>query len=396
MSETIKVLCYKSKTLSNGEHPLMLRVCKDRKRKFQSLGISIKAEHWNFKKNQLKETCPNYERIQLIIDAEIGKIKRKVLENRIEGKAYTATTLLEKADKRPLKTVGEHYLQYIENLKSENRVRYAGMYLVSYNSFIKFNKHLNIPFSDIDITWLKRYEKWMKSQNFALNTIGIRLRHLRTIFNEAITTKQIPADVYPFRAYKVSKMNQLTAKRALTKEDILNIINYKGSSDLEILAVDLFAFSYLTAGINFIDMALLKYENILDDRIAYYRHKTKKQIIVPLQPKAIELIEKYRGGTYLFPILSSFHKTEVQKADRLHKVLAKVNKYLKRIGEELNLPIPLTTYVARHSFATVLKRSGIPTSIISESLGHSSERITQVYLDSFGNDQIHAAMKNLL
>ena len=84
----------------------------------------------------MKETCPNYERIQLIIDAEIGKIKRKVLENRIEGKAYTATTLLEKADKRPLKTVGEHYLQYIENLRSENRVRYAGMYQVSYNSFI--------------------------------------------------------------------------------------------------------------------------------------------------------------------------------------------------------------------------------------------------------------------
>ena len=204
MSETIRVLCYKSKTLRNGEHPLMLCVCKDRKRKFQSLGISIKAEHWNFKKNQLKETCPNYERIQLIIDSEIGKIKRKVLENRIEGKDYTATTLLDKSDKRPLKTVGEHYLQYIENLKSENRVRYAGMYQVSYQSFIKFNKHLNIPFSDIDITWLKRYERWMKSQNFAINTIGTRLRHLRTIFNEAITLKLISPDIYPFRAYKVS------------------------------------------------------------------------------------------------------------------------------------------------------------------------------------------------
>ena len=77
-------------------------------------------------------------------------------------------------------------------------------------------------------------------------------------------------------------------------------------------------------------------------------------------------------------------------------MLAKVNKYLKRIGEELNLPIPLTTYVARHSYATVLKRSGVTTSIISESLGHSTERITQVYLDSFGNDQMDAAMRNLL
>ena len=396
MSETIKVLCYKSKTLSNGEHPLMLCVCKDGKRKYQSLGISINARHWNFKANQVKEDCPDYARIQLIIDAEIGKIRRKALENRLDGKGFTATTLLDKIEKQPPKTVGELYLQYIESLKLENRVRYAGMYHVSYNSFIKFNKHLDIPFLDIDIAWLKRYEQWMKSQNFAINTIGTRLRHLRTIFNRAIDMKLITTETYPFRAYKVSKVSQQTAKRALSKNDIMNIINYSGKSELEILAVDLFTFSYFTAGINFIDMALLKSENIMDGRVIYYRHKTKKRIIVPLQPRAIELINKYRGGAYLFPILSTYHKTEVQKADRLHKVLAKVNKYLKRIGEELNLPIPLTTYVARHSYATVLKRSGVATSIISESLGHSTERITQVYLDSFGNDQMDEAMKNLL
>ena len=165
---------------------------------------------------------------------------------------------------------------------------------------------------------------------------------------------------------------------------------------MEILAIDLFTFSYLTAGINFIDIALLKKENIIDNRIVYCRHKTKKQIIVPLQSEAIEMIEKYKGTDYLFPILSTFHETEVQIANRLHKVLSKVNRHLKEIGEKLKLPIPLTTYVARHSFATVLKRSGVSTSIISESLGHSSERITQVYLDSFGNEQMSKAMKNLL
>lgn len=396
MSETIKVLCYKSKTLSNGEHPLMLCVCKDKKRKYQSLGISVSAIHWDFKNNRLKEDFPDYARIQLIIDSEISKIKRKALDNRLEGKEFTATTLLETADKQPIQTVGELYLKHIDNLKRESRVRYAGMYQVSYNSFVKFNKHLDIPFIDIDILWLKRYEQWMKSQNFAINTIGTRLRHLRVIFNQALDMKLITTDNYPFRAYKVAKVSQQTAKRALSKEDIVNIINYKGKSKLEILAIDVFAFSYFTAGINFIDMALLKSENIMDSRIIYYRHKTKKRIIVPLQQKAIELIEKYRGGAYLFPILSEYHKTEIQKADRLHKVLSKVNKYLKRIGEELKLPISLTTYVARHSYATVLKRSGVPTSIISESLGHSTERITQVYLDSFGNEQMNEAMKNLL
>ena len=110
MSETIKVLCYKSKTLSDGKHPLMLCVCKDKKRKYQSLGISVSAAHWDFKKNQLKEDCPDYVRIQLVIDTEIGKIKRKALDNRLEGKEFTVTTLLETSEKPPMQTVGELYL----------------------------------------------------------------------------------------------------------------------------------------------------------------------------------------------------------------------------------------------------------------------------------------------
>ena len=396
MSETVKVLCYKSKTLSNGEHPLMLCVCKDRKRKFQSLGISVKAEYWDFKRNEPNLKCPNRERIQMLINEKIHEVQIVALDKRIAGKDFTAKTLLENKQKPQTRTVGEYFLSYIQSLKDEHRVRYAGMYEVSYNSFVKFNRHLDIPFSDIDNAWLKQYEKWMKSQNYAINTIGTRLRHLRTVFNQAMDMKLVSTDAYPFRSYKVSRMSQQTAKRALTKEDILSIIHYAGKSFMETLAIDVFTFSYFTAGMNFIDMALLKADNIIDDRIVYYRHKTKKQIIIPLQPKAEELINKYRGGTYLFPILSSFHKTEVQVANRLHKVLAKLNNHLKKIGEELDLPIPLTTYVARHSYATVLKRSGVSTSIISESLGHSSEKITQVYLDCFGNEQMNEAMKNLL
>ena len=117
-----------------------------------------------------------------------------------------------------------------------------------------------------------------------------------------------------------------------------------------------------------------------------------------MQDKAAGIIRKYNNehSPYLFPILSPFHKTEVQIANRLHKVLAKVNKHLKDIGDKLKLRLPLTTYVARHSYATVLKRAGVSTAIISESLGHSSEKITQTYLDSFDNEQIGNAMKNLL
>lgn len=377
----------------------MVCVCKDGKRKYQSLGISIKAEQWDFKTNQPKTKCPNRERILLLINEKINELQKTVLDKRIAGKDFTAATLIESTTKnKSHKTVGEYYLTYIQNLKKEKRIRYAGMLEVSYNSFIKFNKHLDIPFSDIDVAWLKKYELWMKEQNLSVSTISTRVRHLRAVFNLAIAEHFIKNDCYPFRNYKVSKLNKQTPKRAIAKKDVMRIMGYQGKSEMECLAIDVFVFSYLNAGINFIDIAKLKHSNIVESHLIYNREKTKKLINVPLQPKALEIIAKYQSdkSPYLFPILSPFHKTEVQIANRLHKVLAKVNKHLKEIGEKLNLPIPLTTYVARHSYATVLKRAGVSTSIISESLGHSSERVTQIYLDSFDNEQIDEAMKSLL
>ena len=215
-------------------------------------------------------------------------------------------------------------------------------------------------------------------------------------------------DNYPFNDFKVSEFHEQTMKRAISKEDIKRII------DLDLRTVttchspylslgrDLFLFSYLSCGINLTDMARMRYCDIFEGRLSYHRQKTGKLISFQLQPMALDIIEKYRKpdaapNDYIFPILDRrIHKTEVQKRDRIHKVMKATNRALRRIGEVLDIPIDLTTYVARHSYATVLKRSGVSTAIISESLGHSSEKVTQIYLDSFENSQIDEAMKNLL
>ena len=182
------------------------------------------------------------------------------------------------------------------------------------------------------------------------------------------------------------------------KDNVKKIVSTSANNAYKELAIDLFTFSYFTGGINFTDMARIKHDNIIDGRLAYKRKKTKKLIQLPLQPKAMGIINKYKSPSnpYIFPILSTFHKTEQQKINRIHKVIGKVNKHLKALGVELDLDKKLTTYVARHSFSTTLKRSGVSTSLICEALGHSSEKITQIYLDSFENDQIDEAMSNLL
>lgn len=126
--------------------------------------------------------------------------------------------------------------------------------------------------------------------------------------------------------------------------------------------------------------------------------KRRNKIMITLQEKAIEIVNRYRSSQrkYVFPILDNRERTPRQIRNRIYDVLDNVNGYLADIGKELGIELKISSYTARHSYATVLKRSGVSTSVISESLGHSSERVTQIYLDSFENKQLDDAMKNLL
>jgi integrase len=150
-------------------------------------------------------------------------------------------------------------------------------------------------------------------------------------------------------------------------------------------------FSFYNRGMNFADMAFLKVSNIESGRITYYRQKTGQRFSIKITDKTKAIIDKYNdlnnADSYLFPIIYREGKEylDYKNAMRL------MNKKLKKISEILNLDIPLSTYVSRHSWATIAKRSGISTAVISEGLGHSTEEITQVYLDSFENDVLDDA-----
>lgn len=399
MNATVNVICYKSKVLKNNESPLMVRVCKDRKRKYISLGISVNPAYWDFNRNAPKPQCPNKEYIDSLIAQKVQEYSAQIIELKSMSRDFTATSLVEKVSKpNKVKTVGEVFVEQMNLLKQAQKLSYMLSIQQTYNSLLEFNKHLNIYFVDIDVSWLKRYEAWLRKQGLASNTIKGKFVDIRTMYNIAIDENIVKVEHYPFRKFKIAKLQQETAKRAISKEDITRIIEYKTDNPLVQFAIDIFTFSYIMGGINFVDISTLTKENMMDNRLVYIRHKTKKLIQLPLQDKAIELIEKYHddGNPYLFPILKAYHKTEQQKFNRVHKIISNVNNRLKKIGKDLEIPVTLTTYVARHSHATVLKKAGVATSIISESLGHSSEKITQVYLDSFGNEQMDEAMKNLL
>jgi site-specific recombinase XerD len=401
MKATVNVLCYRSKTLSNGEHPLMICVCKDGKRKYVSLGISVNPKFWDFEKSTPKRNCPNREQLIKVINEQEQKYAEQILEFSVEKREYTPTTLIEAiVPVQKARTVGELFNEYIAQLKDEGRLGYALSVQQVCNSLLKYKGHLDIYFSEIDVNWLKAYESWLRCCKLADNTIGIRFRTLRAVYNLALAEGLVKADCYPFKKYKVSKLHKETAKRAITKEQVKQVIDYdvSGARFYKRLAVDMFAFSYLMGGINFTDMAFLTDKNVEGGRLVYVRQKTKKLIMLPLQEKAVEIMNRYRSSQrkFIFPILDERERTLRQIRNRIYDVLDNVNGYLKEIGKELGVELKISSYVARHSYATVLKRSGVSTSVISESLGHSSERVTQIYLDSFENKQLNDAMKNLL
>ena len=410
MNTTLTTVLYTSKTLSDGTHPLMLRLTKNRRIKYISLHISLDAKFWDFDKNRPKRNCPDKERINTLIETKTKELQEQILDFKTSDKEYTLNTLVEKASRKVVRrTVGEYLNGYIDRLLAANRVGNAKTFQELRTSLTKFCRSLDFYFIDIDAEWLKRYEQWLRvERHYSDNSIGIRFRSLRVLYNSAITDGLIKKTDYPFDTFKVSRFKEATAKRSLTKEDIRRIMDCevrtltKYPKPFLQLAKDLFLFSYLSCGINLTDILHIRYADIVDGRLVFNRQKTGKLLSFQLQPAALDILDKYRQPNahpqdYIFPVLRrSVHITAQQQYGRVQRTNKRINRYLKLIGEHLHLPITLTTYVARHSFATVLKRSGVSTSIISESLGHSSEKITQIYLDSFENSQIDAAMQNLL
>lgn len=398
---TVELVYYKYKPLKNGELPLKIRITKNRKIRYINLGVSTKPEHWDFSKNQPKSSCPNREQLEKLIANKIGEAKAQIVELKADCKEFTATSLVQKINNRDKSvSVRELFQEHLKYLTEMKRTGYMRSIKQTFNSLSAFSSSLDIPFSDIDLAWLRRYETWLRKQGKSENTIGIRFRNLRMIYNLAIEKGVAKKEYYPFSSYKVSKLHKATAKRAIPKEAIRAVIHYpvKGKDFYTRLAVSLFSFSYFMGGINFVDMAYLNSKNIVGGRLIYTRRKTGKLNKPPIKQRGSirsRSMEKHREQLPVSHlVLSPQNRTdETEPASQSHH---QGKQRIEAVRRRVASTCQIDTYVARHSFATVLKREGVSTSIICESLGHSSEKTTQIYLDSFENAQIDEAMKHLL
>lgn len=400
-----KVLLRKHKLLKNGEHPIVLRIIKDRKAKFVFTGLSCHEDLWDFNANKPSKKHPNKFELEVFISQKIMEAQNVILKLENEQKEYSGEQIKKKYKSSTKKTtVFLFFDEVISNLKQSNKIGNAKIYKDCKRMLSNFRNDIDLTFLDIDVSFLKKFERSFLERGVSGNSISVYMRTIRSVFNKAIQEGYCKKDVYPFNEYKISKLSTDTSKRSLTKEQMLKIISLKLESNPKLVtSKDIFLFSYYNRGINFKDMALLKWSDIKEGRMIYSRAKTGKVYNIGLLEPAIKILNFYKKVTgdkkdnYVFPLLNQEkHLTPMQIDNRIKKTTKIINKDLKKIAELAKIDFNLTTYVARHSYATIMKRSGISTSVISESLGHNNEKTTQVYLDRFENLILDEASKAIL
>ena len=285
-----------------------------------------------------------------------------------------------------------YMLSIIHELHSFGKEGTAKNYRSAYNSFLSFCERPILYFSELSIDLIGRYQQFLIERGVIQNSISFYMRILRAVYNRAVNDG-LTTDVRPFK--RASTGIYPTGKRALTLESIKKIKKLNLSSHGSLcLARDLFMLSFYLRGMSFIDMAYLRKSDLKNNHIEYYRRKTGKYMQIEWDKEMGRILAKYNDPTseYLLPILR--HGNQDRK--NLHSVYSLINRNLKKLGETLGLHLPLTLYVARHSWASIAKSIGIPVNIISDGLGHDSEATTQIYLKSLESDIIHAANARII
>lgn len=281
----------------------------------------------------------------------------------------------------------------VSNLKELGQHRTSETYTSAMSSFRKFIGCKDLQFGELNSHTIQLYELHLKRKGLTMNTISFYMRILRAVYNRAVEA-ELTQQRYPFK--RVYTGIDKTVKRAVSLETIRRIkqLDLHNNPRADV-ARDMFLFSFYTRGMSFVDMAFLRKSNLSDGTLSYRRRKTSQQLFIKWESCMQEIVNKHDTGKsqFLLPIIHHPHNERMQYINASHSI----NRHLKIIGHEIGLLIPLTMYVARHTWASIAHDKNIPISVISESMGHQSENTTRIYLNSLSNiiiDQANSLIIN--
>lgn len=389
-----KIILDKRRIMSDGSYPVKLYL---RNRREILISTNFHANEDNFKDGEYNKKEPNFraknaslrnmlsavvnEMIVLESSGRLREMEDKALKKHLESILFYKE---EKEEKRNFIS----YLDEFVSLKANpGTIR---CYTVTRNKILEFDP--DCTFETMDRKWLASFEKWM-AQTLKINAYAIHLRNIRAVFNYAIDEEA--TTLYPFRKYHIKK--EETRKRSLTVEQLRTLLKYE-CEDYQTKYRDLFMLDFYLIGINIGNLLLLTEKNVVNGRIEYYRNKTNKLISIEIPVEAKEIIDKYKGKEYLLDVMDVY-------SDYRYFV-KRMNTALKQIGETTRSGLggkkdrkplfpELSSYWARHTWATLAAELDIPKETISAALSHSTDDTTSIYI-RFNRRKIDEANRKVI
>lgn len=267
-------------------------------------------------------------------------------------------------------------------------------YLTAYNSFRRYAGKDEVYLSDITQDKIAEYQRWLINRGIAMNTISCYMRSLRSVYNKFATVRAKRTS-NPFSGAYTG--NTDTCKRSISAEDIGRIASLNIEDDDDLLwARDMFVFSFCTMGMPFCDIVSLKKSNIKDDHIVYARKKTKQIIVVKIEEPVREIIDRYHdeNSMWLFPFLLG--DNDMWTLGRYQRLLCRYNYLLKIIASRAGVKKKVTSYVSRHSWASIANELNIGTPVVSQALGHTNSQTTQIYISKINHKYVEEANREVL
>lgn len=390
------------------EAPLKIGINKQGSSAYINLDVKIYPTQWDSKKERIKDH-PNKKALQSYIDTQRNKVTNIIMDLTKEGKLtkMTATQIKNKVldiINPSVSYSNSFYNRFVSFANSREAQRTKDIYIVTAKRMIEYDSHLKSKaFEDITKDWLTGFDNFLRKYSPSTNGRGIHFRNIRAVFNDALDNGI--TQCYPFRVFKIK--SEQTEKRSLTISELRELFAIDDPEQQR--TIDLFKLCLFLIGINIADLCELK-DIDPAGRINYKRKKTKKLYSIKVEPEALEIINKYRGKDHLLDILEIYANT--------HAFTTCFDKHLRRVGRSEIIPNPnfskthrhefikkihpmfprLTSYWARHTWATIASELNISEDVISRALGHSfstGAAVTQVYIN-FNKSKIDQANRKVI
>lgn len=390
---------FQPSTVAGHEGTIFYQILHDRKQRQLYTTYHVLPSEWDERRSMVTTTRQSprkplilsiHERIRCDVEI-LTKIVRK-LDN--SGLSYEADDVVVEFNNYVKEYTLFNFMEgIIIKLRQNGKIRTSETYTAALKSFRNFRKEQDLLLDALTSEIMESYEAWQKSRGNSANTISFYTRILRAVYRRAVDDGIID-DRKPFR--RVYTGVDKTVKRALPLAAIKDIHDLDLTRNPnEDYARDMFMMSFMLRGMSFVDMAFLKKADLIDGHIVYRRRKTGQQLTIQWTKQMQMILDKYpeNRSDYLLPIIRN---KGVDDRRIYRNAGTAINNGLKRVAARVGVTVPLTLYVARHSWASAAKNKGVPVSVISEGMGHDSETTTKIYLASLDTSVVDRANSLIL